>query len=186
MGNELTSSIQSECNRRLENFYKDSNVWLSQVAFNITKHKEESNDLVADLWEYLIKKCHPKLYWKDSYNRMYAMAFLKHRWINKTKKLNRVKYVGEIVHDDPFEEYDYDLDTGIVKAHEDVLRELKRLERTKMWTSAKLYSLYWIENDDTLQELADKIGISKSTCFIAIKKIRKHLKEVIDNPFTDV
>jgi predicted DNA-binding protein YlxM (UPF0122 family) len=43
--------------------------------------------------------------------------------------------------------------------------------------------MYWIENDDTLQELADKIGISKSTCFIAIKKIRKHLKEVIDNPF---
>lgn len=183
MSNELTSSMEIECNRRLENFYKDSSVWLHQVSYNITKNREESEDLVADLWEYLIKKCHPKLYWKESYNRMYAMAFLKHRWINKVKKLNRVKYVGEISHDDPFEEYDYDLDEGIVKAHEEVLQELKRLERTKMWTSAKLYSMYWIENDDTLQELADKISISKSTCFIAIKKIRKHLKEVIDNPF---
>jgi len=93
MGNELTSSMQLECNQRLENFYKDSSVWLHQVSYNITKNREESEDLVADLWEYLIKKCHPKLYWKDSYNRMYAMAFLKHRWINKVKKLNRVKYI---------------------------------------------------------------------------------------------
>ncbi len=182
MSNELTSSMQTECNRRLENFYKDSNIWLHQVSYNITKNREESEDLVADLWEYLIKKCNPKLYWKDSYNRMYAMAFLKHRWINKTKKLNRVKYVGEIVHDDPFEEYDYDLDMGIVSAHEEVLAELKRLQTTKLWTSAKLYSLYW-ESDDTLQELADKIGISKSTVFIQIKRMRQHLKTVIDNPF---
>ena len=107
----------------------------------------------------------------------------RHRWINKVKKLNRVKYVGDIVHDDPFEEYDYELDEGIDKAHQEVLQELKRLERTKLWTSAKLYSMYWCDSDDTLQELADKIGISKSTCFIAIKKIRKHLEKVINNPF---
>lgn len=183
MINELTSSMEIECNKRLENFYNDSSVWLHQVSYNITKNTEESEDLVADLWEYLIKKCNPKLYYKDSYNRMYCMAFLKHRWINKVKKLNRVKYVGEIVHDDPFEEYDYEMDTDIQTAHEQVLAELKRLERTKLWTSGKLYSMYWIENDDTLQELADKIGISKSTVFIAIKKIRKHMQSVIDNPF---
>ena len=183
MSNEVTSSIQIACNKRLENFYNDSSVWLHQVAFNITKNREHSEDLVADLWEYLIKKCNPKLYWKDSYNRMYCMAFLKHRWINKVKKLNRIKYVGEIIHDDTFEEYDYDFDSGIEKAHDEVISELKRLERTKLWTSAKLYSMYWCDSDDTLQELADKIGISKSTCFIAIKKIRKHLEKVINNPF---
>ena len=183
MSNELTSSMQTECNRRLENFYNDSSVWLHQVSYNITKNREESEDLVADLWEYLVKKCHPKLYWKDSYNRMYAMAFLKHRWINKVKKLNRVKYVGEITHDDPFEEYDYELDESIVKSHEEVLQELKRLQRTKLWTSAKLYELYWCDNDDTLQQLADKIGISKSTVFIQIKRMRKHLEKVINNPF---
>ena len=113
---------------------------------------------------------------------MYAMAFLKHRWINKVKKLNRIKYVGDIVHDDPFEEYDYDLDQNIEKAHEEVMSEIKRLQRTRMWTSAKLYEMYWT-SEDTLQELADKIGISKSTVFIGIKKVRKHLKNVVDNPF---
>ena len=171
------------CNKRLENFYNDSSVWLHQVSFNICKNREESEDLVADCWEYLIKKCNPKLYWKNSYNRMYCMAFLKHRWINKVKKLNRVKYVGEILNDDTFEEYDYELDESVEQAHREVLAEIKRLQRTKMWTSAKLYEMYWCDSDDTLQQLADKIGISKSTVFIAIKKVRKHLQKVIDNPF---
>lgn len=183
MYNELSSSMEISCNKRLENFYNDSNVWLSQVSYNITKNREESEDLVADLWEYLIKKCNPKLYWKDSYNRMYCMAFLKHRWINKVKKLNRVKYIGEVLHDDPVEEYNYDLDESIERAHEEVMQEIKRLQRTKMWPSAKLWEMYWCEGDDTLQELADKIGISKSTVFIGIKKVRKHLKNVIETPF---
>ena len=183
MYNELSSSMEISCNKRLENFYNDSNVWLSQVSYNITKNREESEDLVADLWEYLIKKCNPKLYWKDSYNRMYCMAFLKHRGINKVKKLNRVKYIGEVLHDDPVEEYNYDLDESIERAHEEVMQEIKRLQRTKMWPSAKLWEMYWCEGDDTLQELADKIGISKSTVFIGIKKVRKHLKNVIETPF---
>jgi DNA-directed RNA polymerase specialized sigma24 family protein len=182
MHNELSSSMQISCNKRLENFYNDSSVWLHQVAYNITKNTEESEDLVADCWEYFIKKCNPKLYWKESYNRMYAMAFLKHRWINKVKKLNRVMYVADIVHDDPFEEYDYELDENVEKAHNEVMSEIKRLQRTRMWTSAKLYEMYWT-SEDTLQELADKIGISKSTVFIGIKKVRKHLEKVIDNPF---
>jgi DNA-directed RNA polymerase specialized sigma subunit len=47
-----------------------------------------------------------------------------------------------------------------------------------------IYEIYWT-SEDTLQEVADKIGISKSTTFIAIKKIRKHLKGLIKNPFID-
>jgi predicted transcriptional regulator YheO len=92
-------------------------------------------------------------------------------------------YVADIVHDDPFEEYDYELDESVEKAHNEVMSEIKRLQRTRMWTSAKLYEMYWCDSDDTLQQLADKIGISKSTVFIAIKKVRKHLEKVIDNPF---
>jgi DNA-binding CsgD family transcriptional regulator len=38
-------------------------------------------------------------------------------------------------------------------------------------------------SEDTLQETADKIGISKSTTFIAVKKIRKYLQNTIKSPF---
>lgn len=182
MHNEVSSSIEITCNKRLENFYNDSSVWLHQVSFNICKNREESEDLIADLWEYLIKKCNPKLYWHNSYNRMYAMAFLKHRWINKVKKLNRVKYLGDIQYDDIVEEYNYELDAALETAHKEVMSEVKRLQRTRIWTSAKLFEMYWT-NEDTLQELADKIGISKSTVFIGVKKIRMHLKNVINDPF---
>ena len=113
---------------------------------------------------------------------MYCMAFLKHRWINKTKKLNRITYVGEFQTNEPDEVYDVDRDMAIMQAHEEVQSEIKRLKNTKGFAPAMLYEMYW-GSEDTLQELADKIGISKSTCFIHIKKIRQHLKKVIDNPF---
>jgi hypothetical protein len=38
-------------------------------------------------------------------------------------------------------------------------------------------------SDDTLDEVSHKIKISKSTTFLAVKKIRKYLQEVIKNPY---
>ena len=66
--------------------------------------------------------------------------------------------------------------------HEEVMEELKRLEKTKLWPQSKIFQMYWC-SDDTLDEVANKIGISKSTTFLAVKKIRKYLGEVIDNPY---
>jgi hypothetical protein len=80
--------------------------------------------------------------------------------------------------------YDYDNDIGIQIAHEEVIKELKNLEATKLWASSRIFSLYWM-TDDTLDEVSDKIGISKSTTFLAVRKVRKYLKEIIDNPFTE-
>jgi len=38
-------------------------------------------------------------------------------------------------------------------------------------------------SDDTMIDVAKKIGISKSTTFISIKRIREHLKNTIRSPF---
>jgi hypothetical protein len=38
-------------------------------------------------------------------------------------------------------------------------------------------------SSDTLDEVSKKIGISKSTTFISVKKIRKYLESILDNPF---
>lgn len=180
---EVSSSIQSECNKRLENLYADSHIWLLQCANNITKNREESEDLVGDLYVYLAKKCNPKIWWGDSYNRMYLHAFLKHRWINKTTKLNRYKYTPQPIHsEEADEEYDIQLDYDIMQSYEQVLKELQSLQTTKLWAPARIYEMYWM-SEDNLNEVAEKIGISKSTTFLAIKKIRKHMEKVIDNPF---
>ena len=65
-----------------------------------------------------------------------------------------------------------------------IKQELDRLSKTRMWSSSKLYELYAF-SDVTMEELSKKIGISKSTTFLNIKKIKEHLKQVIENPFNE-
>lgn len=180
--NEVTASIQLECNKRLENLYKQSHVWLLQVSYNICKSRLESEDLVGELYQYLAEKCNPNLYFDNSYNLMYCMRFLNSRWINKVKRAKKIQYFDTISTDAGDEVYDIDLDNAIMEAHNKVLEEIKRLKRTKGFSSAMIYEIYWT-SDDTLQEVADKIGISKSTVFTHLKRVRQHLKSVIQNPF---
>jgi len=183
--NEVTSSIEQECERRLTNLFNESHNWLIQSAKKITKNTEEAECLVMELYEYLHIKKNQKLFWgDDSYNLFYCSKFLHSRFINKTKKLNRISYVEEIY---PYEmdiPYDTEKDLAIQKAHEDVLEEITKLKRKKGFASAMIFEMYWM-SDKTLDEVAKDIGISKSTTFLAVRKIRKYLKEVIDNPFTD-
>jgi RNA polymerase sigma factor (sigma-70 family) len=183
MTNEVTSSIEMECSRRLEVLYKNSHEWLLKVSYNICKSRLESQDMVGELYVYLAEKCNPKLYYEDSYNLIYCMRFLSSRWINKVKRNKKMQYVPTIQSEAVNEEYDITLDNDIMNAHEEVIKEIQRLKKTRQFSSARIYELYWIDNDDTLQELADKIGISKSTVFIHLKRVRQHLKNVINNPF---
>ena len=183
--NEVTSSLNMECEKRLTNLYKESHQWLLQVAFNITKNTENAEDIVSELYEYLHKKKNTKLFWgKNSYNLLYCSKFLHHRFLNKTKKLNRTTYVETIKDIEMDIPYDMDRDLAIQKAYDDVTEELKKLSATKMWASSRIFELYWM-SEDTLDEVSNKIGISKSTTFLAVKKIRKYLESVIENPFNE-
>ena len=182
----ITGSIQIECERRLSTLYNESHKWLVNEAKKITKNREEAEDLVSELYEYLHLKKNPKIFWGESYNLYYCNKFLHSRFMNKVNKLNRTVYGTEgtfnSITDEP---YDEERDLAMQKAHDDIMSELKSLEKTKMWTQARLFSLYWM-SDDTLDEVSNKIGISKSTTFLAVKRIRTYLKQVIENPFDDV
>ena len=104
---------------------------------------------------------------------------------NKTKKLNRITYTDTIfdMNDDEINiEYDTEKDLLIQRTHEEIINELKLLEQTKMWPQAKIAQMYFM-SDDTLDQLANKIGISKSTVFLSVRKIKHYLKEVIENPY---
>lgn len=181
-----SGSIQhSECERRLIGLFNESNSWLIAAAKKITKNREEAEDLVQELYIYLHEKCNVKLFWGDNtYNLFYCNKFLHSRFMNKTKKLNRVKLMGDYTAWEEQDEiiYDEERDLQIQRAHEQVLHELRELEKTRMWASSKIFTLYWM-SEKTLDEVAKDIGISKSTTFLAVKKIRKYLEQVIDNPF---
>jgi RNA polymerase sigma factor (sigma-70 family) len=160
----------------------DSNHWLIKHASKITKSKEEGEDLVQELYEYLHKKCNPKIFWGTAYNMFYCYRFLESRWINKTKKLNRVVYKEEMPEEVMEEEYDIDRDLELQTAHEEVMQELQKLKVTRMWPQAKIFELYWM-SDKTLDEVARDTKISKSTVFLSVKKVRKYLESTLDNPF---
>jgi len=186
----ISGSIDNtkECEQRLVYLYNDSHEWLLKAAYNLTKSYEDSEDLVSELYLWLSKKCNPKIFWGNSYNLLYLHQFLKHRWYNKAPIVKRYvslsnasvpNYIQQ-----PYEEYDVEKDEAIMKAHQEVLDELKKLQQTKLWAKGRIFELYWM-SDDTLNEVASKIGISSSTTFIAIKKIRQHLAKTIENPFKE-
>lgn len=182
---EVTGSLMIECEQRLSNLYTESHKWLLQAAYKVTKNKLEAEDIVSELYEYLHKKQNKKLFWGNSYNLLYCTKYIKHRFINKTKKLNRTSYVEEIFETNEEDiPYDTERDIEIQKCYDDVLAELKRLETTKMWTSSKIFQLYFY-SDKTLDQVANDIKISKSTVFLSVKKIRQHLKKLLDNPFDE-
>ena len=178
----ITGSLCLECEERLSNLFIESHGWLVKHAKKLTKSKEESEDLVSDLYEYLHKKCNPKIFWGTAYHMYYCYRFLESRWINKTKKLNRIVYQEEIITEDVVEEYDIELDQTLESAHKEVMDELQKLSGTKMWAPAKIFELYWM-SDKTLDEVANDIKISKSTVFLSVKKIRKYMESTLNNPF---
>lgn len=177
-----SQELTSECTNRLGKLYETKHKWLLNEARKLTKNKEESEDLVQELYEYLHTKCNPKIFYADSYNIFYCNKFLHSRFMNKTKKINKTIFVDIMKDTSDTDIYDMEFDLKLETAYQDVLNELKHLRTSRIWPSAKIFELYFM-SDDTLDETAKKIGISKSTTFIAVKKIKKHLKNTIDNPF---
>lgn len=176
---------EDEFNKRLEILYNNHYIWLLKVGKNITKSKDDAEDLISELFLYLADKRNPKIFYADSYNLMYCRRFMQTRWINhinNNKKLLITEDMG--IYDDLDDEYDIENDIHIMNIHDSVINELKHLSKTRMWPKAKIFQLYYM-SEDTMIEVANKIGISKSTTFISIKKIREYLKNNINNPFDE-
>jgi RNA polymerase sigma factor (sigma-70 family) len=174
-----------EIKKRLEVLYREHGTWLIQSATNITKNPQDAEDLVGDLYIYLLEKGTPKIYYKDSINALYCYRFLQTRWINKVVKRDKVRISGDTYHPkyEPIdEEYSSELDEQIMESFEAVNQELQRLSTTREWSKVRLFELYY-GSEDTMVQVANKIGICKSTMFMNIRKVREHLKNTCPNPF---
>jgi DNA-directed RNA polymerase specialized sigma24 family protein len=172
----------SENGKRLETLFLKHHTWLMQVSYNISKDMEVAEDLVGQLYIYLGEKENDKLYFADSFNLMYCRAFINSRFLNKTKRDKKVTYVEEYDTDDKDEVYDTEYDKKLETTYDSVISKLEGFKNTKMWASAQIAQMYWF-NDYTLDEVAEEIGISKSTVFLSVKKIKQLLKETTENPF---
>ena len=176
------NKIQIENNKRLEVLFRNSHGWLSAVAFNLSKDKEVADELVGELYLYLAEKCNPSLWYLDSFNLMYAHAFLNSRFLNRIKAAKRNVQLSDS-YDEVETEYDVDADEKIDDVYNKMVDELKRLERTRLWAPSKIYPMYAYDSEMTFEKLASELKLSKSTVYLNCKKIKKHLKDNLENPF---
>jgi hypothetical protein len=171
-----------ENTKRVELLHNKHRTWLDKVAFNITGDVNESDDLISDLYLYLLERGTERIWYDDgTFNLQYCRSFLLTRWVNKIKIKNR--YTNQEIE---LEEIPYNIeeDLRIQHTYDKVIEELDNLKKTKLWAPAQLASMYWF-SEDTLESLSEKIKVSKSTTFLNVKKIREHLKNTLENPFDE-
>ena len=176
------NKIQAENNKRLEVLFRKSHGWLSAVAYNLSKDKEIADELVGELYLYLAEKCNPSLWYLDSFNLMYAHAFLNSRFLNRVKASKRNVQLSDS-YDEVDTEYNIDADEKMDDVYNKMVDELKRLEKTRLWAPSKIYQMYAFDGEMTFEKLASELKLSKSTVYLNCKKIKKHLKDNLENPF---
>ena len=176
------NKIQIENNKRLDVLFRNSHGWLSAVAFNLSKDREVADELVGELYLYLAEKSNPALWYLDSFNLMYCHAFLNSRFLNRVKASKRNVELSDS-YDEVETEYDVDADEKIDNVYNQMVEELKRLERTRLWAPSKIYQMYAFDGEMTFEKLASELKLSKSTVYLNCKKIKKHLKDNLENPF---
>jgi hypothetical protein len=53
--------IQKENNRRLSILYTKKNDWLMAASYNLTKNRENAQELVAELYLYIAERGNPNI-----------------------------------------------------------------------------------------------------------------------------
>lgn len=79
------------------------------------------------------------------------------------------------------DEYDDTIDIEIMEAYDNVKKEVNKLKDTPLWADAMIFT-YYFESNESLNDLAKRLKVSKSTVFLSVKRIKTHLKEIINNP----
>lgn len=176
------SKVKEENNQRLDELFRNHHNWLIACAFNISKNRDTSEELVGELYLYLANRPNPALWYLNSFNLQYCYSFLKTRFINRIKIENRTKTLPD-TYDEVESEYDIEFDKELELAYDTLVEEFKKMEQTKNWASSKLAQLYYFNDDMTLERLAEEIGICKSTAFTHIKKAKLLMREKLKSPF---
>lgn len=179
----MKEEISNETKRRLDTLHRKHYQWLTSVGMKVSKSKIVTEDLIQELYIYLLDRDSEELYYDDSFNLQYCRSFILSRFYNLIKVEGRWDTIAED-YDREEEPYDIEFDLRIHKAHDELVNELKNMKKQKGWSSAMLAEMYWFSNM-TFDELSSEIGISKSTAFLNVKKVKERLKDKLNNPFDE-
>lgn len=175
--------MSNETIKRLEILHKNHYDWLYSCIFKISKSQRISEDLIQELYLYLSERDDEALYFKDSFNLQYCRSFLLSRFYNLKKIENRFSEISSDYEkeDEPYNEEE---DKKLQQTYNEIVDEIHNMQRQKGWSSAKLAELYWF-SDMTFEQLASEIGISKSTAFLNVRKVKLKLQNKFKNPYDE-
>lgn len=173
--------MSKENKKRLDILFRKHHSWLQSVAFKLSKDKKITDDLVQELYIYLAERNDEALYYSDSFNLQYCRSFILSRFYNlkKVEGRNLPLFDNWDTEDEP---YDVEWDAKLEKSYAEVLEEISKMKKMKGWSSAMLFEMYYF-SDKTFQEMSKELGISKSTSFLNVRKVKQILKEKLNNPF---
>lgn len=133
-----------ENNTRVEVLYTKHYKSLINYANNITKNPEISEELLSQLFLFLLEKKQSKLYYADSFNLSYCQKFIFSKFINYINEKNRFNELNDNF-DCEIEEYDLIEDNKVEElkqAYIDIVNECKNKNKYgPSYVKNKLYGL---------------------------------------------
>lgn len=183
---QISSSLDwlhNETRDRLHHLHVSHSQQLEGMARKITGDRDVAEELVSDLYLYILEKPNAQIFYSTSFNLYYCKLFLRSRFINRVKKEPKRVGLTEAYHLEDIP-YDDERDRRFEECWNDMLYQMDRMKKEKGWSSILLFEHYMM-SDKTLEEVSKEIGISITTTFTNVNKAKKALRERLNNPFRD-
>lgn len=137
--------MNTENKNRVETLYKRHYKCLLNYSNNITKNTEISEELLSQLFLFLLEKPNEKLYYSDSFNLCYCQRFIFSKFINYINEKNKfieLDYNTEVIEEEYYD-FNKDLKTEeLTQAYISIINELKnRNKYSPSYIKHKLYGL---------------------------------------------
>ena len=150
--------------------YTENIVWLKQVCNNFSDSKSEAEDLLQDVLLKLLEMENiEKLKFGDSLNLFYVYKMIRSIALTNKKKTQSFSELEDIVAVDTEYDLDSDIDT------ETKLGIIDEVLSKAHWYDAKLFQTYF-EEDHSLTSLAEATGISRSSVYNTISKVKRTIR----------
>lgn len=163
--------------------YDNHHNWLLQVGFNFCQDREKAEDLVQELYVYLLEmKDIGKIGYNSTVNLFYLYKILKSKFLNQIKQNNKITVLA--IEEDYLNIEDLEYDEDKDREFESMLKTTKHLLESEIhWYDSKLLMTY-INEKHSIASLHKATGISKSSIWTSLTKTKGYIKNSYDNKVT--
>lgn len=162
---------------RVALLYQKHKDWLTAVAFNFTQDQNRAQDLLQDVYLYLLemKDLEKIIYSERDLNLYYIYQLIRSKYLNgikKKKKINITPLEEEYLENEGENEYDEQADANTERLLQIIKEGLEELH----WFDKKLFETYHNEGH-SISSLHEATKISRNTIWQSLSKTKKYIKQ---------